>query len=166
MNTKAQIGIISMIGVVIVLLFLAPIVINIVRTTTSEFSGAINSTDQNAAQTVDVITNRFVGLWDWVLILVFGLNVLLLLVSSFFIDTHPAFIIVYILLAFFTFAFAPNILDSVDKVYDSAHYAGDVAAYLPFMDWLRSNFGGVLLGVVVLSGIIMYAKFKYFGDGI
>ena len=163
MNRKAQVGIVSFVGVVIALLFLAPIFLNVVTTTTGEFADAINSTDANAAAAVDSITNTYTGLWDWVLILVFGLNILLLLISAFFIDTHPAFMLVFIMIAFFTMAFAPNILDATDKIYNSAHYAGDVAAYLPFMDFLRSNFGAIILGIFVLTGIIMYAKFKYFG---
>jgi len=164
MRTKAQIGLVSLVGVIIALLFLAPIFLNIVTTTTGKFATALNATDSNAADTVTGITNTYTGLWDWVLIIVFGLNVLLLLISAFFIDTHPAFLLVYIMIAFFTMAFAPNILDATDKIYNNAHYAGDVAAYLPFMDFLRSNFGAVILGIIVLSGIIMYAKFKYFGD--
>ena len=165
MNSKGQIGIVSLVGVIIALLFLAPILLNIVTTTTGEFIDAINKTDTNAAETVQGITTSFTNLWDWALILIFGLNVLLLLISAFFIDTHPAFLLVYIMVGFFTLAFAPNILDATDKIYNSAHYAGDIAAYLPFMDFVRSNFGIIILGILVLSGIIMYAKFKYFGDG-
>lgn len=166
MNNKGQIGIVALIGVVIAILFLAPILLNIVTTTTGQFATALNATDSNAAANVNAIVGTYVTLWDWVLIIVFGLNVLLLLISAFFIDTHPAFILVFIMVGFFTFAFAPNILDATDKIYNSAHYAGEVAAYLPFMDFLRSHFGAVILGVFVLSGIIMYAKFKYFGEGI
>jgi len=165
MNNKGQIGIVSFVGVVIALLFLAPIFLNVVTTTTGEFADAINSTNSDAAEAVDGVTDTFTNLWDWVLILVFTLNIILLLVSAFFIDTHPAFLLVFIIIAFFTMAFAPNILDATDKIYNSAHYAGDVAAYLPFMDFLRSNFGAIILGLFVLTGIIMYAKFKYFGDG-
>ena len=166
MNTKGQIGIVSLVGVIIALLFMAPILLNIVTTTTGEFADAINSTNPSAAATVDGITNTYTSLWDWALILIFALNVLLLFISAFFIDTHPAFMLVFIMVAFFTFAFAPNILDATDKIYNNAHYAGDVAAYLPFMDFLRGNFGAVVLGIFVMAGIIMYAKFKYFGDGV
>lgn len=166
MNRKGQIGIVSLVGVVIALLFLAPILLNIVTTTTGEFADAINGTNTGAADTVDSITNTYTSLWDWALILIFGLNILLLLVSAFFIDTHPAFILVFIMVAFFTMAFAPNILDATDEIYNNAQYAGDVAAYLPYMDFIRGNFGTIILGLFVITGIIMYAKFKYFGEGL
>ena len=165
MTTKAQIGIIGIVGVIIVLLFLAPILLNIVRTTTGEVANAINTTDPNAAAAITSIENTYSNLWDWILILVFGLNVILLLVSAFFVDTHPAFILVFIMIAFFTLAFAPNILDAVDKVWEDAHYAGETGTDLAFMNFLRNNFGLVILSLLVLSGIIMYGKFKYFGTG-
>ena len=161
-SSRGQIGIVSIVGVIIALLFLAPILLNIVKTTTSEFSDALNSTDTNAAATVTGIKDTYVNLWDWVLILVFALNVLLLFISAFFIDTHPAFILVFIMVAFFTMAFAPNILDAVDQLWGDAHYAGETGTQLAFMNFLRENFGGVLLSIFVLAGIIMYAKFKYF----
>jgi len=161
-SKRGQIGIVSMVGVVIALLFLAPILLKIVTTTTGEFAEALNSTDTNAAQTVTGIKDTYTNLWDWVLIIVFTLNIILLLISAFFIDTHPAFILVFIMLSFFLLAFAPNILDAVDKIYDSAYYAGDVNSYLPFMDFIRTNFGAIVLAVLVLAGIIMYGKFKYF----
>jgi len=166
MNKLGQIGVVSLVGVVIALLFLAPILLKIVTSTTTQFATALNSTDSNAAETVTTMTNTWVNLWDWVLILVFGLNIILLLLSAFFIDTHPAFVLVYIMVAFFTMAFAPNILDATDKIWNSAYYAADSNLYLPFMDFVRTNFGLIILGVFVLSGIIMYAKFKYFGSGV
>jgi len=162
MNNKGQIGVVAIVGVIIALLFIAPIFLNIVRTTTTEFADALNSTSPTAADAVTSIETTYTGLWDWVLILIFALNVLLLLISAFFIDTHPAFILVFIMVAFFTLAFAPNILDATDKIYNDAHYAGEVAAYLPFMDFIRGNFGAIVLAIFFLSGIIMYAKIKYF----
>ena len=162
MNKGGQIGIVSLVGVIIALLFLAPILLKIVTETTGKFATAINSTDTKAAETVTGIKTTYTNLWDWVLIIVFALNILLLLISAFFIDTHPAFILVFIMLGFFLMAFAPNILDAVDQVYDSAYYAGDVNSTLPFVDFIRTNFGGVILSIFILCGIIMYGKFKYF----
>ncbi|OQY40976.1 MAG: hypothetical protein B6229_00290 [Spirochaetaceae bacterium 4572_7] len=162
MNNRGQIGVVAMVGVVIAILFLAPILLKIVTETTGKFATALNSTDSGAAEAVTGIATTYTNLWDWTLIIIFGLNVILLLISAFFIDTHPAFILVFIMLSFFLLAFAPNILEAVDKIYDDAYYAGAVHDYLPAMDFLRTNFGAILLAVLVLAGIIMYGKFKYF----
>jgi len=164
---KAQFGIITLVAVMFVLLLLAPFVIKIVRSSVGGFSDSLANVDANAATTVDSIETSFINLWDWVILLVFGLNVLLLFISAFFIDTHPAFVIVYVLTMFFLMAFAPSMLDVVETVYNDASMTNattghDSGAYLPATEFLINNFGGVLLTIMILSGIIMYAKFKYF----
>ena len=166
-NKKGQFGIIAFVGFFLVLLFLAPFVVKIVRSSVGGFSDQLAGIDANAATQVDFVEDTFIGLWDWVIFLAFVFNVVLLLISSFFIDTHPAFVIVYIMTAFFLMAFAPSVLDTVEKVYDNAEMSNattghDSGAYLPITEFLINNFGGILLTIIVLSGIIMYAKFKYF----
>lgn len=165
MNKKAQLGIIVFVGMFLVLLFLAPFVVKIVRSSVGGFADAINSTNEGAATTVRGIEGTFLSLWDWVILLGFAFNVVLLLLTSFFIDTHPAFVIVYIMAVFFLMAFAPSMIDALETMYDELGDAAtghDSGAYLPATEFLIDNFGGVLLSIIVLSGIIMYAKFKYF----
>jgi len=164
---KGQFGIITFVGLMFVLLFLAPFVVKIVRSSVGGFSDAITPINAEAGANVDFVEDTFINMWDWVIFLVFSLNVLLLLISSFFIDTHPAFVIVYIMTMFFVMTFAPAMLDALEAVYyddamvamDDGHQAG---ALLPTTEFLINNFGTVILGIIVLSGIIMYAKFKYF----
>ena len=171
MNKKAQggeIGIIAFVGVIIVLLFLAPILLKIVSTTLGSTSQAINSTSPLASSNMDYLTNKFVTFWDYLILISFLVSLLMLLIASFFIDTHPVFLVFYIMIAFLTVLFAPMILNSVDAVWENAGMTmqdGTMASlYLPLTDFLRTNFGAVLLGVIVLSGIIMYAKIKYFSN--
>ena len=165
MNKKAQFGIITFVAVFLVLLFLAPFVVKIVRSSVGGFSDSLATVNADAAATVDGIETTFLNLWDWVILLGFAFNVILLLISSFFIDTQPAFVIVYVLTMFFVMAFAPSVLDSLETTYDALGDAAtghDSGAYLPATEFLIDNFGGVMLSIIVLSGIIMYAKFKYF----
>jgi len=165
MNSRAQFGMITFIGLVLVMLFLAPIVVKIVRSSVGGFSDGLENVNADAAAEVDAIENTFITLWDWVIFLMFGLNVIILLLSSFFIDTHPAFVIVYILTMFFMFAFAPSILDSLEVSYNQLGDAAtghDSGAYLPITEFLINNFGTLMLSIAILSGIVMYAKFKYF----
>lgn len=165
MNSKAQFGMITFIGLIFVMLFLAPIVVKIVRSSVGGFSDGLANVNEDAAGEVDAVEDTFIALWDWVIFLMFGLNVIILLLSSFFIDTHPAFVIVYILTMFFMFAFAPSILDALETSYDALGDAGsghDSGAYLPITEFLINNFGTLMLTIAILSGIVMYAKFKYF----
>jgi hypothetical protein len=165
MNKSGQFGIIAFVAMFIILLFLAPFVIKIVRTSVGGFSDQITVINSEAGANVDFVEESFLNLWDWVILLAFGFNVMLLLISSFFIDTEPAFVIVYILTVFFLMSFAPSALDSIQDVYNElgdASTGHDSGAYLPATEFLINNFGGILLSIIVLSGIIMYAKFKYF----
>jgi len=167
MNSKAQFGMITFIGLIFVMLFLAPIVVKIVRSSVGGFSDGLANVNEDAAGEVDAIEDTFITLWDWVIFLMFGLNVIILLLSSFFIDTHPAFVIVYILTMFFMFAFAPSILDTLEDVYNNEHIndaatGHNAGAYLPITEFLINNFGTLMLSIAILSGIVMYAKFKYF----
>ena len=166
MNKQGQIGvgIITLVGIGIVLLVLAPILLDVVTTTVGEFSDALNNTDTNAAATVNSIETSFVNLWDLVLVLFFGLNIILLLLSAFFIDTHPAFVIIYIMMAFFVLVFAPNVLDAVDEIWSQTQYAEETGLYLTGMNFILAYFETIVLGIIVMSGIVMYAKFKYFSQ--
>jgi len=161
---KGQIGIIAMVGLFIGLLIIAPILLNIVRTTTNEFADALNTTNPNAATQVNSIEDSFTGFWDWVLVILFGLNVIMVFISAFFIDTHPAFVLIYIMMAFFLMVFAPNMLDAVDEVWAQPQYSTETGMHLAGTDFVRTHFGGIILSILILSGIIMYAKFKYFSS--
>lgn len=163
-NKKGQagFGIVAFAGIVITLLFLAPVMLKIVRVTTSEVSDQLNITNPEASASMDAVTDSFATFWDFVLLMVFAVNVLILLISAFFIDTHPAFLLVYIIVAFFLVVFAPNVLDAVDSVWAESAFSEEVSLYLDSMNFLRVHFGVVLLSVIILSGVVMYAKFKYF----
>lgn len=165
MNRKAQFGIVAFVGVVLVLLFLAPVLLKVVRAPVVEFSSAINTTSPLASQTVDSIEGTFSNLWDWVLMIGFVINVILLLIASFFIDTHPIFVIFYIMAGFFLLVFAPNVIDAVNAVWDAGSgtvFTEETGLYLTGTTFILNHFGEIILAIFVLSGIVMYAKFKYF----
>jgi len=149
--------------VIIVLLILAPILVKMVNEPLDKFGTAINGSNPTAGNSVIEIKGKFLGLLDTVIVLLFLLNAILLLVSAFLIDTHPAFMIMYILLAFFMIAFLPNIVSAVDMVYGA--YSAEVGLYLPFSEWMVGHFEGIIFGMIILSGIILYAKIKYANNG-
>lgn len=166
MNSKrGQFAIISIVGVIVVLLILAPILLKVVRSITGGFVTGINNTSPEAANIVDGTYGKFVSLWDYVIMSAFAISVILLFISAFFIDTHPAFVLLYIFVAFLVMAFAPSMLDAIDKIWDSPQFATETGVYLQFTEFLKNNFEGIILGIMILSGIIIYAKIRYFSDG-
>jgi len=165
MNNKGQFAIVSIVAIMVVLLVIAPVLLQIVKTASSGFSDGLQSVSPIASAQIDAIEDKYTSMWDYVIMFMFLFNVILLLVSSFFIDTHPLFLILYIVVAFILFLFAPYLIDTVDRVWDSPYFiAENTAGDLTMTQFILDNFGGVLLMIYVLSGIIMYGKIKFFGN--
>lgn len=164
MNKKGQFGIITLVAILLVLLFLAPVLLKIVRTSVGGFATALNNTNSEAASVVEETYTTFINLWDYVIIAVFGISVVMLFLSAFFIDTHPAFVILYIFVSFLVMAFTTSMVDIVNKLWDHSQFAVETGVYLTMTEFLKNHFAGVILGIMVLSGIIIYAKIRYFSN--
>lgn len=162
MNKKGQLGngIIAFIVIIFVIILLAPFMLKIVNNTAKPFSNALQTVDPLANQTGTHIVTKFTTMWDYVIMAAFAANILVLLVSVFLIDVHPAFLIIYILTAAFSLIFAPSMYNVLDEIYDPAGAFADEVASIPMTSFIYDHFGVLLLSVLVLSGIIMYAKFK------
>ena len=61
------------------------------------------------------------------------------------------------------FIFAMPIWDVVNQFYSNAQLSSAVS-HMPLTKFLVDNFAIVLLGIVILSGVIMYAKIKLGGQ--
>ena len=115
----------------------------------------------NAQANVNYVIGIFVNFWDGVIMFAFLIAVILLFVSAFLIDANPFFMILYIFMLFLTIIFAPEILGAVDRIYEANEFAQEVAL-LPFIDFIRLNFGIILTAIGILTIIIIYAKIRYF----
>lgn len=151
--------------VLIGLILLAPIVLKVVRSTVTPFGEALTNLSTPGgdlgATNVNYVLGVFVNFWDGVLMFAFLLAVILLFISAFLIDANPFFMILYILMLFLTVVFAPEVLGAINNIYDSNEFAQEVAL-IPFLDFLRLNFGVVITGIGILTMIIIYAKIRYF----
>lgn len=170
MNRRGQVtSIIAFVVVIIIMLFAAPMLMKVVTVPTDRFMTALSSVDasNNSVAAVSSIKNTFTTTFDWVVIFLFMINVIILLVSAFLVDVHPAFIVIYIFGLFFLFVFAPQVIDVVKDFYDSSTTVGSEFAtevgYLPLTKFLVDYFSVVVLAVAFLSGLIMYGKFKFSG---
>jgi len=165
MNQRGQFAIVSILAVMVVLLVLAPIVLQIVKTSVGGVADNLQSVSPLASAQVSAVENKFVGMWDYIIMFMFLFNVVLLLISSFFIDTHPIFLIVYIFVSFLMFLFAPYLIDTAERVWESPYFvAENTAGHLTMTSFLLDNFSMVLLMIYVISGIIIYGKIKLFGN--
>jgi len=165
MNNKAQVqSIIYFVFVIVGLLVFGLLMLNLINVPLSKFSSAIGNVTGEAGRNVAGINTQVNNLWDYVIMSLFMLNVIILLISSFLVDTHPLFVFLYIIAVFLLIIFTPNIMVAVDKIWASSAYSGQVAL-LPMTEFLKDNFISVLLGIIILSGVIMYAKFKFGNTG-
>jgi hypothetical protein len=163
MNRKAQIAfpIISFVVVVGVLLLLGPIFMKVFVNVNDKFGNALGNVSGAggpiAQANFGAVMTPLVSFWDKIIVAGFIAAVIILFISAFMIDTNPFWIIVYILLAFFLILFTPNILSGIDHIYHSALFANEMT-YLPFLAWLENNFIYVLIGIIFVTGIIIYGK--------
>lgn len=165
MNSKAQVESIIYFFAVIVGMFIVAVVVGyLMNAILSPFGNSLNSVSPTANQTVQGILTKTNGLWDSVFIALFLLNVIILMVSAFLVDVHPLFVFLYIIAVMFLIFLAPNILYAVEQIYNTPAYVDQINR-MPMTRFLFDNFIVVLIGIIILSGVIMYAKFKFNSSG-
>lgn len=160
-SKKAQIGFdITAIAIVLIFIFIiAPIALKMTTSVTSKFSSAINPISNKSANTVAAIETKFTSWWDTVIMIAIVGNIILLIISSFLVFVHPAFILVFILMSMLTMIFVPQLLNAPDAVWSNQGIA-TVTPNLPMTQFVMEHFGAILLAVIILVGIILYTKFQ------
>lgn len=165
MNKKAQSFIIPIAVFVVVIIgaFIGGIILLYVSNTIlTPFATSIEPLSSQASESVNYINLKFTSFWDWAIIIFFLSQLMLLFLSAFLIDTHPVFLVVYIIACAFLMMFMSDILNPVERIYDSAIFLNQTTA-MPLTYHLVSNFNIILLGIMMVSGVVIYAKIKYFG---
>lgn len=145
---------------IIILLILAPVILKTFSSIKTGMNNAVNDTEPNAVTEMNYVIDTGTRFIDYFLVITLFVNLIILFISAFFIDTSPVFLILFIIFAFIFILLLPNMMDAVDKVW--AKFPSETND-LPLSDWIRSNMILFTLGVFVLAGIIMYAKFKWGG---
>lgn len=168
-NKKAQLDnpIIAFAVIIIALLFFAPFALKIflnIHSSVGNSLGNVTGGGAIAKANLQAVTTPLITFWDKIIIVAFAISVILLFISAFLVDSHPVFLILYILSAAFMVMFSSNILTAVDAIYDSANFVTETA-YLSFLDSLRNHFVPFLVGIIILTGIIIYGKIAFFGGG-
>ena len=97
-NKKAQLdSTIVFVGIVLILLFMAPYIMKIVLTPVQKLSTAFSTIDPSnkTSNEINFVQNKFTGMFDWILMFFLIFNIILILITAFLVDIHPAFLIVY-----------------------------------------------------------------------
>jgi hypothetical protein len=154
------------VALIIVLLLMAPIMMRIIGTVTGTFFTQMNTSAPSAVAEASGAVDKVYNFFDYLVVISMFINMIVLFISAWFIDTNPVFIILYIMFAFIFILFLPNMMDAVDQIWEKSENISTYDTWgsndlnLTYTDWIRSNMVLVTLVVIVLTGIIMYAKFK------
>jgi hypothetical protein len=115
--------------------------------------------DSNTKATSQNLYNNFAPTLDAAFLMAFVLFTIFAIVSVFFLDTHPVYFILAVILLFAVFivgGFLANAWDDVMSEDTLAPYANDFRASSFIMGHLLESLGGV----VVLILIALFAKFR------
>jgi len=151
--------------IVLMMIFIAPILLKVVISPLDKFSTSLSAVDASnkSSNAVTYTKNTFVGMFDWVIVFMLIFNIVVLMITAFFVDTHPIFLIIYIIAAFFLVIMAPTILTSIDTIWNMAQFsagADNVTQYLPILGFLKDHFIAFILGIIIISGLMMFGKYK------
>lgn len=172
-NKRGQLDypIIAFVVLFFALLLFAPIMLKIIVSVRDTFSPSLgnltNSGGAIAEANVNAVLNPFVTFWDKVIMSAFVLGVLFLIISAFLIDTSPFWVILYIFLSFMLVLFIPTVTSALDVLYSNSAFTtpnGGVIILLPIMNFLRTHFTAIVVGLMVITGIIIYGKL-FLGGG-
>ena len=158
------------VAVVVGVLIFAPIMIRVIGTVTGTFFTNMNTSYPEAVAPASDAVDKVYNFFDYLIVIFMFINIIVLFISAWYIDTNPVWIVVYILFAFILVLLLPNMMDAVDTVWDKAD---SMSAYdswegtsmnLTYTDWIRTHMIAITVAIIALTGIITYAKFKLVGD--
>jgi hypothetical protein len=163
MNKRGQIQnpVIVFVGVVLLIVLIGPIFMKVFLTMNTTFGDTLGnmsgSGGEIARDNFRAVMGPTISFWDAFLSIAFFASILLLFISAFMIDTSPFWVVIYIISVFFLIIFTPNMMAGIDNIYNNAQFSTEVT-YLPLLSWLESNFIFVLIGVIFITGVIIYGK--------
>jgi hypothetical protein len=166
---RAQIDfpVIGLIVVGFVLLISAPLILKVFNTVgpgmASAYGNMSNGQGTVAQTNVNYVFTTGAGLIDKMAIALFVIACIIMLISAFFVDAHPIFIILYIFVAFLTILFTPHIISVIDTLYSQAALTTEVGQ-LTYLSFLKDNFVLLILGFIVITGVIIYGKVFLFNS--
>jgi uncharacterized membrane protein YfcA len=167
-NKKGQaLSIIYFFAIMIAVFIVSFVMMIMVDRIVTPFQSGVGNVSSNAGSVVSHIKSSFVTWWDWAIMILLFANIIVIFMSAFFIDIHPSFFLIYIFACLFLVIFGYTMLSSLQEIQDkleSQLTSGTWLSIMPMTNWVVNNFNIVMLGIIVLSGIVMYAKFKYFGS--
>lgn len=160
---KGQIDIISFVYVFIGVILIGIMVLYTLNNVVGKMSETLNSTSVEASNRMESIKTTFVSFWDKIIGVAYIINVVMMFVFAYGVVTSPIYALFYIISAIFTLIFAPYAIAPVETIFGLDTFTTEVSQ-LTITSFLLSKFGVLILGVIVVSGILMYIRAKNGGQ--
>jgi len=173
-NKKAQaLSIVAFFVIMLSVFVLAVLLMSFVNTILEPFRENIAIVSNESADTVEDIQTSFNAVWDWTIALLFLFNLIILLFSAYMVDIHPAFLVFYVISVMMLMMFGSTVVGALDSLYNPSGIfgtgnltaGGNALQHMPIIGYLLNHFTLVILGIIILSGVVMYAKFKTGNQG-
>jgi hypothetical protein len=171
MNKRGQvISIVAFFVIMLSIFILGTLLMSFVNTILQPVGDTLGTISNQFGSAVHEINNSWNKWFDYAIVVLFFLNVIVLLISSYMVDTSPVFLIVYIISVMLLVIFGGNVVSALSSIWDdNGAFGADPIAnptginsiqYMPITQYLLNHFTLVMLGIIVISGVIMYAKFR------
>lgn len=156
---KGQSDLVYTIGMILAVIFFMIIMIKLTTEIQDKFIPEINKTDAQAAAAGVIPLKTFNSFADSVTVIIILFNILLLFIFSFLSDIHPVFMVLYLILAVLTVIFTPIISNAIRVIYLHPDFA-TAANHLQATYFILDHFGIITLIIVIITGVILYAKIR------
>ena len=144
--------------ILIIILFITPILLKVVHSVLTPFvnSTAIPEAARNASSYAISTTDNF---FDYAAVVLIFAMLIMLFVSSYFVDVYPFFFILYIIAAIILFIMIIPINAINDKIFNSVTFAEETSK-LPLTSFIYSHYFYIVLIAVIISAIILFGKMQ------
>lgn len=166
MNKKGQISdMVFLAGYSIAILLVGIFLYFIFSTILTKTAITVSSIDNVSANAINYGVTSFDRFWDYVILAFLFFNIISLFITSFLVDIHPAYSILYIVGAFVLVLMLPTFQGTIGSFYDVNGTFGSQLGNMSGSLWFYNNFVNIMLGVIFISGIILFAKYKFGAGG-
>lgn len=103
------------------------------------------------------VNNNYAGMFDNAFMIFLILFWVMLLATSFFIDTHPIFFAITLILLIFIFIIGMVISNSYEDLMTDADFSS-ISSGFAKTNWVMNNFLTVIIVIGFTTGLALYAK--------
>lgn len=116
-----------------------------------------DSKNKEAKKTMDGWMNAYPGVFDGIVAFAFGLTALFVIISAYFLDTHPVFFVISLILFIPLVVVAMIMSNSFVGVMQDEAFSESVPEF-PITTMFVSYLGHIIIVMLLLVGIVTYAK--------